>query len=98
MRIIAAPLLIWLVTLTVAPASASAVSPAPITIDGVGITRAELESRAEAFARDQGLALAAARPYVAREAIDERWAVRDARADGVLPSDGAVDAALTRAV
>lgn len=83
---------------TAVPASpAAAAGPAPVTVEGIGIPRAELESRAKAFGHDQALPLASARPYVAREAIDERWAVRDARAAGVLPSDAAVDAALTRA-
>lgn len=71
-------------------------SSAPVTIAGAGIPGSELTGRAKAFADHQFLDLRRSNAYVAREAIDERWAVRDARAAGVLPSGAALDAALAR--
>jgi len=72
-------------------------SSAPVIIGGAGIPGSELAGRAKAFARAQALDRRTSSAYVAREAIDERWAVRDARAAGVLPSDSDLDAALARA-
>src|SRR4051794_11667401 len=70
---------------------------APVVIAGTVVPRGELATRAKAFGHNQGLDLRPASAYVAREAIDERWAVRDARLAGVLPSHADVDAALARA-
>jgi hypothetical protein len=71
-------------------------STAPVTIADAGIPGSELIGRAKAFARAQALDPRSSSAYVAREAIDERWAVSDARAAGVLPSDASLDAALAR--
>ena len=70
---------------------------APVVVGDAVIPRDELQARAQAFGREQFLDVRLANPIVAREAIDARWALQDARAAGVLPDDAAVDGALTRA-
>lgn len=84
------------VGLPVGAAGSSPTETAPVIVAGTSIPSGELTARAQAFARNQFLDLRTASAYVAREAIDERWAVRDARVIGLLPTDADVDAALAR--
>jgi hypothetical protein len=70
---------------------------APVTLPGVAIPATELSARAAADAHNQADSLRRSSAGVAREAIDERWAIRDATRVHVLPSDAQVSAALARA-
>jgi hypothetical protein len=70
---------------------------APVVVAGVPIPRAELDRRSRAFADRHLIRVAEVRAFVARQAIDERWAVRDAATLGVTPSEDEVDAAVARA-
>lgn len=90
-----------LLALASAPPSAPAQQPtvaAPIVVAGTPIPRAELSARAKAFSRAQALDLGPSSAYVAGEAIDERWALRDAQAAGLLPDAASVERAFARAV
>ena len=70
----------------------------PVVVAGAGVPRDELQARAVAFDEHQSFSgLAAARPYVTRLVIDERWAVREALTLRVPVSEAAIDAALDRA-
>lgn len=70
----------------------------PVVVAGAGVPRDELQARAVAFDEHQSFSgLVAARPYVTRLVIDERWAVREALTLRVPVSEAAIDAALDRA-
>jgi hypothetical protein len=68
-----------------------------VVVAGTPVPQAELEARAQAFAHNQALSVRSAAPVVARQALDERWALHDARELHLVPSDAQVDAAITAA-